>query len=193
MDDDTYGKFISTLDADVSHRLDSRIDYLKSQFSRKSVSDFIETGVLTGRVPEAVQDQEEDSNLNINRYRSILGETNFSLPANARSMSLYETTVDIDDKSIRNDVLTVQLPVSWDNKELMYEFRIPMQQLRALEKEMTTENIAKGDINHIISYIGTLVGNNDDVPARVALYLNTFQLYYSGKKGYFTIAGPLFR
>ena len=149
--------------------------------------------MLTGRVPEAVQDQEEDSNLNINRYRSILGETNFSLPANARSMSLYETTVDIDDKSIRNDVLTVQLPVSWDNKELMYEFRIPMQQLRALEKEMTTENIAKGDINHIISYIGTIVGNNDDAPARVTLYLNTFQLYYGGKQGYFTIAGPLFR
>jgi hypothetical protein len=53
-------------------------------------------------------------------------------------------------------------------------------------------DIAKGDINHIISYIGTLVGNNADAPARVTLYLNTFQLYYSGKKGYFTIAGPLF-
>ena len=192
MDDDTYGKFISTLDADVSHRLDSRIDYLKSQFSRKSVSAFIETGVLTGRVPEAVQDQEADSTLNINRYRHILGETSFSLPANASSMSLYQTTVDIDQNSIKEDILTVQLPVSWDNKELMYELRIPMQQLRALEKEITTENIAKGDINHIISYIGTLVGNNADAPARVTLYLNTFQLYYSGKKGYFTIAGPLF-
>ena len=194
MDDDTYGKFISTLDADVSHRLDSRIDYLKSQFSRKSVSAFIETGVLTGRVPDSVQDQEADSTLNINRYRSILGETNFSLPANARSMILYQTTIDIDQNSIKEDILTVQLPVSWDNKELMYEFRIPMQQLRALEKEMTTENIAKGDINHIISYIGTLVDpEHSDTPARVTLYLNTFQLYYGGKKGYFTIAGPLFR
>ena len=109
-------------------------------------------------------------------------------------MSLYETTVDIDQSSIKEDVLTVQLPVSCDGNELMYEFRIPMQQLRALEKEVTTENIAKGDINHVISYIGTLVDpEHSDSLARVTLYLNTFQLYYSGKKGYFTIAGPLFR
>ena len=194
MDDDEYGKFISTLDADVSHQIDSRIDYLKSQFSRKAVSAFIETGVLTGRVTEAVRNQEADSTLNINRYRYILGETSFSLPANARNMALYETTVSIDENSIKEDILTVQLPVSCDGKELMYEFRIPMQQLRALEKEMTPGNIAKGDINHVISYIGTLAGNNDvDTPAMVTLYLNTFQLYYSGKQGYFTVAGPLFR
>ena len=59
--------------------------------------------------------------MNINRYRHILGETSFSLPANASSMSLYETTVDIDQSSIKEDVLTVQLPVSCDGNELMYE------------------------------------------------------------------------
>ena len=90
-------------------------------------------------------------------------------------------------------ILTVQLPVSWDGNELMYEFRIPVQQLRALEKEMTPENIAKDDFNHTISYIGTLVGKNkENAPTRVTLYLDTFHLRHDGKQGYFGVTGPLF-
>ena len=193
MDDDEYGKFISTLDAGVSHQIDSRIDYLKSQFSRKSVSAFIETGVLTGRVPEAVFEDGKDSAVEIHRYRSILGGISFNLPAGAGSIRLYDARVDLDKDCIKDDILTVQLPVSWDGNELKYEFRIPMQQLRALEKEMTPENIAKDDFNHAISYTGTLVGNKrTDAPARVTLYLDTFHLRHDGRQGYFEVTGPLF-
>ena len=200
MGDDEYGKFISKLDPTVSHQLDSRIDYLKRQFSKQSVCDFIETGVLTGRVPEAAVEDVKDGTVEIHRYRSILGSTSFNLPANASRIRLYDENADLGKDCIKDDILTVQLPVTSDNTDkngdyvtLMYEFRIPLQQLRALEKEMTLENIAKDDFSHAISYTGTLVDAQDiDAPAKVILFLDTFHLRHDGKEGYFGVTGPLF-
>ena len=65
MSDDEYGKFLSKLDSSVSHQLDSRIDYLKSQFSRQSVNEIIDTGVLTGRIPEHVFEISSHNHLNL--------------------------------------------------------------------------------------------------------------------------------
>ena len=200
MSDDEYGKFISKLDPTVSHQIDSRIDYLKSQFSRQAVQDFIETGVLTGRIPKAVPEDGKDGTVEIHRYRSILGSTSFNLPANASRIRLYDERTDLDKDCIKDDVLTVQLPVTSDNTDrngdyvtLMYEFRIPLQQLRALEKEMTPENIAKDDFNHAISYTGTLVDSkNLNAPAKVILFLDTFHLRHDGEEGYFGVTGPMF-
>ena len=80
-----------------------------------------------------------------------------------------------------------------DYLTLKYEFRIPLQQLRALENEMTPDNIAKDDFNHAISYTGTLVdASSTDAPAKVILYLDTFHLRHDGKEGYFSVSGPLF-
>ena len=200
MGDDEYGIFLNTLDSSVSHQLDSRIDYLKRQFSRQSVKDIIDTGVLTGRIPEHVFEDGKDGNVEIHRYRSVLGSTSFNLPANASRMLMYDEHVDLDKDCIKDEILTVQLPVISDKTDkngnyltLMYEFRIPLQQLRALENEMTPENIAKNDFNHIISYSGTLVdASSTDAPAKVTLYLDTFHLRHDGKEGYFGVSGPLF-
>jgi len=200
MGDDEYGIFLSTLDSSVSHQLDSRIDYLKRQFSRQSVKDIIDTGVLTGRIPEHVFEDGKDDNVEIHRYRSILGSTSFNLPANASRIRMYDEHVDLDKDCIKDEILTVQLPVISDKTDkkgdyltLMYEFRIPLQQLRALENEMTPDNIAKDDFSHAISYTGTLVDTQDiDAPAKVILFLDTFHLRHDGKEGYFGVTGPLF-
>ena len=200
MGDDEYGIFLNTLDSSVSHQLDSRIDYLKRQFSRQSVKDIIDTGVLTGRIPEHVFEDGKDGNVEIHRYRSVLGSTSFNLPANASRMLMYDEHVDLDKDCIKDEILTVQLPVISDKTDkngnyltLMYEFRIPLQQLRALENEMTPDNIAKDDFNHAISYTGTLVdASSTDAPAKVTLYLDTFHLRHDGKEGYFGVSGPLF-
>ena len=200
MGDDEYGKFISMLDPTVSHQLDSRIDYLKSKFSRQAVQDFIETGVLTGRIPETVFEDGKNGAVEIHRYRSILGSTSFNLPANASRIRLYDENTNLDKHCIKDDILTVQLPVTSDNTDkngdyvtLMYEFRIPLQQLRALEKEMTLENVVKDDFNHAISYTGTLVENKDmNAPTEVILFLDTFGLHHDGNDGYFRVTGPMF-
>ncbi|MBO7049493.1 MAG: DUF4153 domain-containing protein [Bacteroidaceae bacterium] len=200
MGDDEYDIFLNTLDSSVSHQLDSRIDYLKRQFSRQSVKDIVGSNVLTGRIPEHVFEDGKDGNVEIHRYRSVLGSTSFNLPANASRMLMYDEHVDLDKDCIKDEILTVQLPVISDKTDkngdyltLMYEFRIPLQQLRALENEMTPENIAKNDFNHIISYSGTLVNaSSTDAPAKVILYLDTFHLRHDGKEGYFSVSGPLF-
>ena len=200
MGDDEYGIFLNTLDSSVSHQLDSRIDYLKRQFSRQSVKDIIDTGVLTGRIPEHIFEDGKDGNVEIHRYRSILGSTSFNLPANASRMRMYDEHVDLDKGCIKDEILTLQLPVISDKTDkngdyltLKYKFRIPLQQLRALENEMTPDNIAKDDFNHAISYTGTLVdASSTDAPAKVILYLDTFHLRHDGKEGYFSVSGPLF-
>ena len=197
MGDDEYGKFLSTLDPAVSHQIDSRIDYLKREFSRQSVKDIIDTGVLTGRIPEHVFEDGKDGYVEIHRYRSILGSTSFNLPANASRMRMYDEHVDLDKDCIIDDILTVQLPVelkyNGNTRKLTYQFRIPLSPLRALDNERTPENIAKDDFNHAVSYTGTLVdASSTDAPAKVILYLDTFHLRHDGKEGYFSVTGPLF-
>ena len=197
MSDDEYGKFLSKLDSSVSHQLDSRIDYLKSQFSRQSVNEIIDTGVLTGRIPEHVFEDGKDGNVEIHRYRSILGETSFNLPQNASKMCLYEYNTDLGKNCIKDEILTVELPVEFElnrsSKTLKYEFSIPLSQLRALQEEMTPDNIIKDDFNHIVSLTGTLVGASaNDAPAKVTLFLDTFHLRHDGKEGYIRVTGPLF-
>lgn len=197
MSDDEYGKFLSKLDSSVSHKLDSRIDYLKSQFSRQSVNDIIDTGVLTGRIPEHVFEDGKDGNVEIHRYRSILGETSFNLPQNASKMCLYEYNTDLKKNCIKDEILTVELPVEFklnrSSKTLKYEFSIPLSQLRALQEEMTPDNIIKDDFNHVVSLTGTLVGASaNDAPAKVTLFLDTFHLRHDGKEGYIRVTGPLF-
>ena len=197
MGDDEYGIFLNTLDSSVSHQLDSRIDYLKRQFSRQSVKDIVGDGVLTGRIPEHVFEDGKDGNVEIHRYRSVLGSTSFNLPANAHTMCLYDYNTDLEKDCITEDILTVQLPVESEyngsSRTLKYEFCIPLQQLRALENEMTPENIAKDDFNHAISYIGTLVdASAKDAPSKVILFLDTFHVRHDGKEGYFSVTGPLF-
>ena len=197
MSDDEYGKFLSKLDSSVSHQLDSRIDYLKSQFSRQSVNDIIDTGVLTGRIPEHVFEDGKDGNVEIHRYRSILGETSFNLPQNASKMCLYEYNTDLGKNCIKDEILTVELPVEFEHnrssRTLKYEFSIPLSQLRALQEETTPENIIKDDFNHVVSFTGTLVGASaNDAPAKVTLFLDTFHLRHDGKEGYIRVTGPLF-
>ena len=200
MGDDEYGTFLNTLDSSVSHQLDSRIDYLKSQFSRQAVKDIIDTGVLTGRIPEHIFEDGKEGCVEIHRYRSILGSTSFNLPFNASRIRMYDEHVDLDEECIKDEILTVQLPVISDKTDkngdyitLMYEFHIPLQQLRALEKEMTPENIAKDDFNHAISYTGTLVDTSArNAPGKVILFLDSFHLRHDGKEGYFGVTGPLF-
>lgn len=197
MSDDEYGKFLSKLDSSVSHQLDSRIDYLKSQFSRQSVNEIIDTGVLTGRIPEHVFEDGKDGNVEIHRYRSILGETSFNLPQNASKMCLYEYNTDLGKNCIKDEILTVELPVEFElnrsSKTLKYEFSIPLSQLRALQEEMTPDNIIKDDFNHVVCLTGTLVGASaNDAPAKVTLFLDTFHLRHDGKEGYIRVTGPLF-
>ncbi len=197
MSDDEYGKFLSKLDSSVSHQLDSRIDYLKKQFSRQSVNDIIDTGVLTGRIPEHVFEDGKDGNVEIHRYRSILGDASFNLPQNASKMCLYEYNTDLKKNCIKDEILTVELPVEFDynrsSRTLKYEFSIPLSQLRALQEEMTPDNIIKDDFNHVVSLTGTLVGASaNDAPAKVTLFLDTFHLRHDGKEGYIRVTGPLF-
>ena len=197
MGDDEYGKFLSTLDSKVSHKLDSRIDYLKSQFSRQSVADIIDTGVLTGRIPDATPEDGKDGHVEIHRYRSILGDTGFDIPQNASRMCLYEYNTDLGKDCIKDEILTVELPVEFDldrsSRTLKYEFRIPLSQLRALQEEMTPDNIIKDDFNHVVSLTGTIAdASAKDAPAKVILFLDTFHLRHDGKEGYIRVTGPLF-
>ncbi len=197
MSDDEYGKFLSTLDKAVSHKLDSRIDYLKRQFSRQSVEDIIDTGVLTGRIPEAITEDGKDGHVEIHRYRSILGDTGFDIPQNASRMCLYEYNMDLEKDCIEDEILTVELPVELDyngkDKTLKYRFCIPLSQLRALDEEMTPDNIIKDDFNHVVSLTGTIAdASAKDAPATVILFLDTFHLRHDGKEGYIRVTGPLF-
>ncbi len=200
MDEDAYGVLLSQLDRTLSHQLDSRMDYLKRQFSRQSIKGFIDTGVLTGRIPEVVFEDGKDGYVEIHRYRDVLGDTAFDLPSVARRVRMYDGYADLKQDAIKDEVLTVQLPVvadvtdrNGDDLTLMYEFRIPLQQLRALENEMTPENIAGDDFNHVISYTGTLVDTLvADAPAKVILFLNSFHLRHDGEEGHFSVSGLLF-
>ena len=197
MGDDEYGIFLNTLDSSVSHQLDSRIDYLKRQFSRQSVKDIVGSNVLTGRIPEHVFEDGKDGNVEIHRYRSVLGSTSFNLPYNATRMRMYDEHVDLDKECITDNILTVQLPLELEyngnTRTLTYQFCIPLSQLRALENELTPENIAKDDFNHAISYTGSLVdASAKNAPSKVILFLDTFHLRHDGKEGYFGVTGPLF-
>jgi len=114
MGDDEYGIFLNTLDSSVSHQLDSRIDYLKRQFSRQSVKEIVGSNVLTGRIPEHVFEDGKNGNVEIHRYRSVLGSTSFNLPYNATRMRMYDEHVDLDKECITDNILTVQLPVEFN-------------------------------------------------------------------------------
>lgn len=200
MGNDEYGIFLNTLNSSVSHQLDSRIDYLKRQFSCQSVKNIIDTDVLTGRIPEHVFEDGKDGCVDIHRYRSILGSVRIDIPSNTTQMLKWDGYSDIDKDCIINDTLVVKLPVvsnSKDDKEhyfnIFYEFRFPLSQLRAINEEVNIENMIKDDINHAISYTGTLVDtSNTNIPKQAILFIDTFNLYFADDEGHFNVSGPLF-
>lgn len=199
MSDNEYSQFLKNLDPKVAAQIDSRIDYLKRQFSKQSVQDFISTDVFTGRHIEA-DIENHDETIDIARYRSILGSIRINIPSNAIQMLKWSGAVDIDNECIIKDTLIVKLPVASDKKDekghyfnIYYEFLFPLSQLRAIDEEMNIENMLKDEINHAISYTGTLVDSNDlNAPTKVVLYLDTFHLHHDGNEGYFNVTGPIF-
>ena len=200
MSDGEYTQFLKRLDPKTAAQLDSRIDYLKRQFSKQYVEEFIGTEVFTGRPFDTDDKTQTDGILNITRYRSILGSIRIDIPSDANQMVKWDGRADIDKKNIINDTLIVQLPLASDTKDdkghyfnYDYEFRFPLSQLRAIDEEMTIENIAKDNINHAICYTGMLVDTSaKDAPCKVVLYIDTFSLYIEGNEGHFIVSGPLF-
>lgn len=200
MSDNEYNQFLKSLEPKVAARIDSRIDYLKRQFSRQSVQDIIETDVFTGRPILADIENSEDQIIDIKRYRSILGSIHIDIPSNATQMLKWGGPCDIKKENIINDTLIVNLPVVSDTKDdkghyfnIFYEFRFPLSQLRAIDEEMNIENMIKNDINHAISYNGTLVDTSiTDAPKQVILFIDTFNLYLSDDEGHFSVNGLLF-
>lgn len=200
MSDSEYSHFLQKLDPQTAARIDSRIDYLKRQFSKQHVEEFIGTDVFTGRPFVRQNETNTDEIINIERYRSILGSLRIDIPSDASQMAMWSGRADIDKECIINDTLIVQLPVASNTKDdkghyfnYYYEFRFPLSQLRAINNEMTIENIARDNINHAISYTGTLVDTSDkDAPYKVILYINYFHLHLEDDKGYFSVDGLLF-
>lgn len=200
MSDSEYSHFLQKLDPQTAARIDSRIDYLKRQFSKQHVEEFIGTDVFTGRPFVRQNETNTDEIINIERYRSILGSLKIDIPSDASQMAMWSGRTDIDKECIINDTLIVQLPVASNTKDnkghyfnYYYEFRFPLSQLRAIDEEMTIENIARDNINHAISYTGTLVDTSDkDAPYKVILYINFFHLHLEDDKGYFSVDGLLF-
>ena len=115
-------------------------------------------------------------------------------------MRMYDGHVVLKQDAIKDEVLSVQMPVVSDQTDrngdrltLMYAFRIPLRQLRALENEMAPEKIVREEINHAIGYTGTLVDTSAvDAPAEVILFMDTFHLMHDGEEGFFDVTGPLF-
>ena len=201
MSDGEYTQFLKRLDPQTAAQLDSRIDYLKRQFSRQTVKEFIGEHVFTGRNTESVFEDEINGKIEIHRYRSILGDITFNLPQGVTRMCMIDDIpADFDKESIEDDTLTVHIHINTfhtDTKEwhipLDYEFRFPLSQLRGMEEEMKPENMGKNDYNHAICYTGRLVEETDeDVPDTVYLYLDTFHVRFDGKEGYFNASGPVF-
>ena len=201
MSDGEYTQFLKRLDPKTAAQLDSRIDYLKRQFSRQTVMEFIGEEVFTGRSTESVFENGINGNIEIHRYRSILGDITFNLPQGVTRMCMIDDIpADFGKENIDDDTLTVHIHINTfhtDTKDwhipLDYEFRFPLSQLRAMENEMQPENIGRHDYNHAICYTGRLVEETDeDVPDTVYLYLNTFNLHFDGKEGYFNASGPVF-
>ena len=200
MSDNEYSQFLKRLDPKVAARIDSRIDYLKRQFSKESVQDFIESEVFTGRQLDNME-KGTDQIIDIKRYRSILGSVRIDIPSNATQMLKWGGPSDIKKENIINDTLIVKLPVVSDTKDnkghyfnIFYEFRFPLSQLRAIDEEMNIENMIKDDINHAISYTGTLVDTSiKNAPKQVILFIDTFNLYLEAdEEGHFSVSGLLF-
>lgn len=200
MSDNEYSQFLKRLDPKVAARIDSRIDYLKRQFSRESVQDLIGTDVFTGRQFTDNIENDTDQIIDIERYRSILGSVRIDIPSNATQMLKWGGPTHIDKEDIINDTLVVKLPVVSDSKDdkghyfnIFYEFRFPLSQLRAIDEEVNIENMLKDDICHAISYTGTLVDTSiRNAPEQVTLFIDTFNLYLSADEGHFNVSGPLF-
>lgn len=200
MSDNEYSQFLKRLDPKVAARIDSRIDYLKRQFSRESVQDLIGTDVFTGRPFTDDIENDIDQIIDIERYRSILGSVRIDIPSNATQMLKWGGPTHIDKEDIINDTLVVKLPVVSDSKDdkghyfnIFYEFRFPLSQLRAIDEEVNIENMLKDDICHAISYTGTLVDTSiRNAPEQVTLFIDTFNLYLSADEGHFNVSGPLF-
>ena len=200
MSDNEYSQFLKRLDPKVAARIDSRIDYLKRQFSRESVQDLIGTDVFTGRPFTDDIENDTDQIIDIERYRSILGSVRIDIPSNATQMLKWRGPTHIDKEDIINDTLVVKLPVVSDSKDdkghyfnIFYEFRFPLSQLRAIDEEVNIENMLKDDICHAISYTGTLVDTSiRNAPEQVTLFIDTFNLYLSADEGHFNVSGPLF-
>ena len=200
MSDSEYSHFLQKLDPKTAAQIDSRIDYLKRQFSKQYVEEFIGTDVFTGRPFVRQNETNTDEIINIERYRSILGSIRIDLPSDASQVAKWSGSEHIDKECITGDTLILQLPVASHTKDdkghyfnYYYEFRFPLSQLRAINEEMTIENIARDNINHAISYTGTLVDTSaKDAPYKVVLYIDTFNLYRNDDEGHFNVNGLLF-
>jgi hypothetical protein len=201
MSDSEYSHFLQKLDPQTAAQIDSRIDYLKRQFSRQTVKEFIGSEVFTGRNTDALFEDDINGKIEIHRYRSILGDITFNLPQGVTRMCMTgDVPADFGKESINDDILTVHICINTFHTDtedyhipLNYEFRFPLSQLRGMEEEMKPENMGRNDYNHAICYIGRLVEETDeDAPDTVYLYLDTFHLHFDGKEGYFEASGPVF-
>lgn len=198
MNNDEYNELLISLDNAVAKQIDGRLHYLKRQYSYRSVEAFIENDVLTGGIDKILAEQENNEmSVRISCYRKILGDCSFDLPSHASKIQLYEAKVDLGKDCIKDNVLDVRLPVVIDKNDslsVMYEFRIALYQLQALEMDSEPMNLAVNGISHVeVCIKGRPVESPcRNIPTSVMMYLNTFDLNYNGEKGHFYVSGPLF-
>ena len=189
MDNDQYRKWLDSLEPEKATKADSRISYLKRQYSRQTVSFIIEDGVLTGGRAEAPKEKESEKNLlEMDCYRNILENVDFQIPDSVNLIRMVRGTFDIKADDYKDGFLTVKL--DFDNNDSgkeYYTFRFRISELESLKDNAT-------DMIHPEGYAVRHTGIREGSPnTKVYLYISTFWIRLDSQEdGHFGLSGLLF-
>lgn len=137
MDEDRYNEWLLSLDSESAALADSRLSYLKREFSHRQTDSIINVEVWPGRVADYHSKESDDSATDNVEMVSLSGydmmpDTIISIPEGAVAFRMIDYSNDIRIDDIADDTLHFSIPAGSESAESPALFNIPLDAWREL-------------------------------------------------------------
>lgn len=185
MDDDGYRNWLLSLDNETAKKADSRLDYLKREFSRSQTDSIVNSDVWLGRLANSRSEEAEkasDDSKTLNLYcNGTLPDSIISIPEGAAGFKMIDFSNEVKITDITDDTLHFYVPTDYASFSTPVEFEIPLNRWRELSEKGYPYDIRPSDP---LSYT--------DVTGKYVLIVSNFYLYAGTEGGNCNIHGLFF-
>ena len=177
MDNAAYSEWLRSLDRETAAKADSRLEYLKREFSQSQVEYVIASDVWPGHVSRTDSKAKvtDDGSISLSSYQ-LMSDITIPVPEAATAFIETDGRTDISGRNIINDTLHISLPVvtvteptensQTEDGNITATFAIPMENLRSASDGMSAKvcpyNDASGHYTLIIRNFSLSLNGDKD-------------------------------
>jgi len=188
MTGEDYRAWLDGLDGENAHKVESRMDYLKSKYPDDVHSRFVQSAIRAAVTEEDESDNADESDASVESEKIYLSgfqlnaNTKLAIPEGMTCVLQYDDYVEDDDIEMTRDSVTASFPL---DDGITFELTFPMAYLRALDKD--DEQAAELSVPLSSGFGGVL---SDGRTYR--FFLNEFSLSRHEEIKYLRVCGILF-